>query len=85
MFLNKQNFRKFKRNILKHNLGERIKDLKMDEDRADVILPALVIFEKLLKFSGCSGFYIPAVGLRDGILDEMRERQGMILDRDTRE
>ena len=33
----------------------------MDEDRADVILPALVIVEKLLKFSGCSGFYIPAV------------------------
>ena len=81
IFLSKQNFNKFKHNTLKNNLGERIKDLKMDEDRADVILPALVIFEKLLKFTGCSGFYIPTVGLRDGILDKMRERHGMIPDR----
>ena len=50
-----------------------------------MFLPAFVIFEKPLKFSGCSGFYIPAVELRDLILDEMLEQQGMIPDQDTRE
>ena len=85
MILDKQRFSKFKRSVIKLNLNERIRDLEMEEDRADVILPALVIFEKLLKFTGCSGFVIPAVGLRDGILDEMRERQGNLPDWNTRE
>ncbi|GIR60915.1 MAG: hypothetical protein CM15mP66_03630 [Pseudomonadota bacterium] len=59
MILDKQRFSKFKRSVIKLNLNERIRDLEMEEDRADVILPALVIFEKLLKFTGCSGFVIP--------------------------
>ncbi|GIS37338.1 MAG: hypothetical protein Ct9H90mP9_3680 [Pseudomonadota bacterium] len=49
----------------------------MEEDRADVILPALVIFEKNFSNSqAVQGFVIPAVGLRDGILDEMGNGKG---------
>ncbi len=74
IMLEKSGFKKLKQKLLNHTLNERIEKLNMDVDRADVILPALLIFDQLLKLTDCSAFNIPAVGLRDGILEEMLER-----------
>ena len=45
----------------------------MSSDRADVIIPASLMFSALLKFSRTKTIAIPMVGLIEGILSEMLE------------
>ena len=52
---------------------ERIEKFGMSLDRADVIIPASLMFSALLKFSRAKTIAIPMVGLREGILSEMLE------------
>ena len=72
--LDRSAFQKVKKHIFKHDLKGRQEVLGMNPDRADVILPAVLVFESLLRVSGCAALHIPTAGLRDGILDEMLER-----------
>ena len=52
---------------------ERIEQFGMPSDRADVIIPASLMFSALLKFSCAKTIAIPMAGLREGILSEMLE------------
>jgi exopolyphosphatase/guanosine-5'-triphosphate,3'-diphosphate pyrophosphatase len=52
---------------------ERIEQFGMSADRADVIIPASLMFSALLKFSRSKTVVFPMAGLRDGILNEMLE------------
>ena len=47
----------------------------MSSDRADVIIPASLMFSALLKFSRTKTIAITMVGLREGILSEMLEEK----------
>lgn len=51
---------------------ERKKKLDLRPDRADVILPAALVFQSLMRQSGCTVLLIPHVGLKDGLLEELR-------------
>ena len=60
--------------ILKNSTyEERIEKFGMSSDRADVIIPASLMFSALLKFSRAKTIAIPMVGLREEILSEMLE------------
>lgn len=50
------------------SVRERIENLKLRPDRADVIVPALVLVKTILRQAGIKKILIPGVGLRDGIL-----------------
>lgn len=50
---------------------QRIAELGLNTDRADVIIPALTIYLKAMKWSGASKIYVPKVGLSDGIVKAM--------------
>jgi exopolyphosphatase / guanosine-5'-triphosphate,3'-diphosphate pyrophosphatase len=50
------------------SIENRILQLDMNPDRADVIVPALEIYTKILKWSGIEKIYVPKLGLSDGIL-----------------
>lgn len=52
---------------------ERIINMKLRPDRADVILPAAVVLEFLLKQFDLSKLIIPRVSVKDGILIELAE------------
>jgi exopolyphosphatase/guanosine-5'-triphosphate,3'-diphosphate pyrophosphatase len=57
------------RRFLKHfTVEERIKQLALRPDRADVIIPALDIYLKVMKWAGIRKMYVPQVGLADGIV-----------------
>jgi exopolyphosphatase/guanosine-5'-triphosphate,3'-diphosphate pyrophosphatase len=57
------------RRFLKHfTVEERIKQLALRPDRADVIIPALDIYLKVMKWAGIRKIYVPQVGLADGIV-----------------
>ena len=60
--------------ILKNSTYEkRIEKFGMSSDSADVIIPASLMFNALLKFSRAKTIAIPMVGLREGILSAMLE------------
>ena len=50
---------------------DRITSLELNNDRADVILPALEIFLKVMDYSKSSKIYVPKIGLSDGIIREI--------------
>jgi exopolyphosphatase/guanosine-5'-triphosphate,3'-diphosphate pyrophosphatase len=47
---------------------ERVDDLGLKPDRADVILPAGEIYMKIMALAKCKGIIVPKVGLSDGII-----------------
>lgn len=51
-----------------HSLKERITVLKLNPDRADVIVPAGEIFVTVMKWTAMKQLYVPRVGLVDGII-----------------
>ena len=50
---------------------ERIVRYHLNPDRADVILPALNIYSKALKWSGSKKIYVPKTGLSDAMIQEL--------------
>lgn len=47
---------------------ERIYELQMNADRADVIIPATRIYLSAMKWSRAKNIYVPKIGLADGII-----------------
>jgi len=57
------------RRFLKHfTVEQRIRELALRPDRADVIIPALDIYLKIMKWAGIRKIYVPEIGLADGIV-----------------
>ncbi len=46
----------------------RVEQLDLREDRADVILPAALVYERLCSQAGMDAIHVPHVGLKDGIV-----------------
>ncbi|MGB1243308.1 MAG: exopolyphosphatase [Chitinophagales bacterium] len=53
---------------------QRMSMLKMNPDRADVILPASEIYIKVLQDAGSDQIIVPKVGLKDGLVYELFEK-----------
>jgi len=57
------------RRFLKHfSVEQRIRELALRPDRADVIIPALDIYLKIMKWARIRKIYVPQIGLADGIV-----------------
>ena len=55
-------------------LDERINKLRLNADRADVILPAAQIYLSAMKWSGAKNIIVPDLGLKDGIIKMLYEK-----------
>lgn len=51
-----------------YSYEERITELELNQDRADVIIPATRIYLSAMKWSGSKDIYVPKIGLSDGII-----------------
>jgi len=47
---------------------QRVEELQLREDRADVILPAAMVYERLAVLAGTERIHVPYVGVPEGIL-----------------
>jgi exopolyphosphatase/guanosine-5'-triphosphate,3'-diphosphate pyrophosphatase len=56
------------------SVKERILKLNMNEDRADVIVPAGKIFLNIMKWAEIEELYVPQLGLVDGIVHYLSEK-----------
>ncbi len=54
-------------------LQERISKYNLREDRADVIVPALLIYINVMRWSGAEEIYVPKIGLADGLIRHLWE------------
>ncbi|MBQ0787216.1 MAG: rod shape-determining protein, partial [Oceanihabitans sp.] len=54
-----------------YSYEERITELDLNQDRADVIIPATRIYLSAMKWSGAKDLYVPKIGLADGIIKSM--------------
>lgn len=50
---------------------ERITELNLNEDRADVIIPAIKIYLSAMKWTRARRIYVPKIGLADGIIKSL--------------
>jgi len=60
--------------VASFNMEGRIKQLGLNPDRADVILPAIEIYMTVLKASGTGKITISGLGLKEGIVAELLEK-----------
>jgi len=54
-------------------LQERMSIYKLREDRADVIVPALLIYINTMRWANASEIYVPKIGLADGLIQHLYE------------
>ena len=64
----------FYQDLKKLSYDQRILKYNLNLDRADVILPALEIYLKALKWSGATKVFVPKIGLADGMIKMMYKK-----------
>ncbi len=57
--------------LAKMTYSQRITELSLNPDRADVIIPAMEIYLKSMQWSKAEHIYVPKVGLADGIIKSL--------------
>ena len=66
--------RALKAYVNEFDFDKRVNQLKMNHDRADVIVPAAEIYIQAMKLSGADQILVPGVGLKDGTLYNLFEK-----------
>jgi len=61
----------FYEKIKSFTLDERITEMDMNPDRADVIVPATRIYLSAMKWSSSKNIFVPKIGLSDGIIKSL--------------
>ncbi|MCG8182624.1 Ppx/GppA phosphatase family protein [Tenacibaculum piscium] len=57
--------------LKKMSYKQRISELSLNPDRADVIVPATKIYLSAMKWSGARKIFVPKIGLSDGIIKSL--------------
>jgi len=67
-------FLEMKKKLSAMTYDQRIKIFKLNPDRADVIVPAFEIYYSVMKWADCSILHVPKIGLSDGIIQLLYEK-----------
>ncbi|HET6996576.1 MAG TPA: exopolyphosphatase, partial [Chitinophagaceae bacterium] len=55
------------------SVAQRMSLYKLREDRADVIVPALLIYINVMRWSDTEEIFVPKIGLADGLIHTLYE------------
>lgn len=55
------------------SLSQRMSVYRLREDRADVIVPALLIYLNVMRWADAEEIYVPKIGLADGLIHSLYE------------
>ncbi|HEV2146182.1 MAG TPA: Ppx/GppA phosphatase family protein [Longimicrobiaceae bacterium] len=61
------------RMLARLSYAQRMEELKLRADRADVILPAAMVYERVAELAGADEIRVPGVGVKDGLLLDLVE------------
>ncbi len=59
---------------------DRVKELGLKEDRADVVLPAALVYQRIAEAAGMEEIYVPFVGVKEGLVRDIIDN--LLSDRD---
>ncbi len=65
--------RDYHRELSSVSLEDRMRLYNLRADRADVIIPALLIYSNAMRWAGATEMYVPKIGLADGLIQHMWE------------
>lgn len=63
--------RDYHREFSSFSVQDRIRIYKLREDRADVIVPALLIYINVMRWANIPEIYVPKIGLADGLIQHL--------------
>ena len=66
-----ETLREFYREFSGFSVEERMERYGMRRDRADVIVPALQIFNNIMRWADAKEIYVPKIGLADGLINHL--------------
>lgn len=66
-----QLLRDYYKELSNFTMEERMSIYKLREDRADVIVPALLIYINVMRWVDCDEIYVPKIGLADGLIHHL--------------
>ncbi|HEY0068094.1 MAG TPA: exopolyphosphatase [Flavisolibacter sp.] len=66
--LNLELLRNYYREFSNLTVAQRINLYKLREDRADVIVPALLIYINVMRWADANDIFVPKIGLADGLI-----------------
>ena len=69
------------KDIAKLNLEERINELMLNPDRADVIVPAADIYIGAMKYADAREMLVPELGLKDGLIQMLYQKHTKAADK----
>jgi len=58
-----------------YSVEDRIEKMGLRADRADVIVPAAIIFKKIMKWGKIHNLFAPKIGLADGLVVDLFKKQ----------
>lgn len=56
-----------------YKVADRVRLYNLREDRADVIVPALLIYMNVMRWADADEIYVPKIGLADGLIHHLYE------------
>ena len=65
--------RDYYKELSSFSVAERISNYNLREDRADVIVPALLIYINAMRWANSEQIYVPKIGLADGLIHHLWE------------
>jgi len=65
--------RDYYKELSSFSVAERIANYNLREDRADVIVPALLIYINAMRWANSEQIYVPKIGLADGLIHHLSE------------
>lgn len=71
--LNLELLRDYYKELSSFSVEDRIRIYNMREDRADVIVPALQIFIRVMRWADIDEIYVPKIGVADGLIQSLYE------------
>jgi exopolyphosphatase / guanosine-5'-triphosphate,3'-diphosphate pyrophosphatase len=69
--LNLELLKDYHKELSSVNLEDRMKLYNLRPDRADVIVPALLIYTSAMRWAGATEMFVPKIGLVDGLIHHM--------------
>ncbi|HUP19665.1 MAG TPA: Ppx/GppA phosphatase family protein [Gemmatimonadota bacterium] len=60
--------------LSKMSVEERIEELGLRPDRADVVLPAGLVYARLARMAGVDEIHVPRVGVKEGVMFDLVQR-----------
>ncbi len=77
-FINYKDIKRVSDLVNSYSYEDRISELNLRPDRADVIVPAIKIFMKALKWADINELYVPSIGIADGIIHVLHEKHKLL-------